>query len=366
MTPVRIAVVGVGHLGKEHARILAGFPEVKLVGVADRNRHQAKLIADRHGSVPYDSHEDLFDLVDAVTIASPTLYHHAIARSFLERGIPVLVEKPITTTLAQANELVEIANAQGVPFQVGHIERFNPAYENLVRRNINPKLIESERHGPFTGRSTDIGVVLDLMIHDLDLILSLVRSPVRDVSALGAAVFGGHEDFVNARLIFENGCVANVTAGRISPLPKRKLRIWAPEGYAGINFVDKQLVLVQPSEEVRRHGLSQMHLDPSRREQLKQDVFTKHMESMDLDCTQDHDQLTAELRHFIECVQTGRTPRVTGEDGRDALELADRILASVQRHPWNGTIDGPVGPKQMPAPMGHLFEPESDAEREAA
>lgn len=368
MTPLRMAVVGVGHLGKEHARILAGLPDVTLVGVVDRNFNQAKTIADRHGATPFASHEDLFERVDAVTIAAPTLFHHALARSFLERGIPVLVEKPITTTLAQADDLVEIANAQGVPFQVGHIERFNPAFENLMQRRINPKLIESERHGPFTGRSTDIGVVLDLMIHDLDLILSLVRSPVREISALGACVFGGHEDFVNARLIFENGCVANVTAGRISPLPKRKLRIWAPEGYAGINFVDKQLILVQPSEEVRRYGLSQMHLDPARREQLKQEVFTKHMESLDLDCTQDQDQLTSELSHFVQCVRTGRTPRVTGEDGREALALADRILAAVQRHPWNGTMDGPVGPKQMPAPESHLFEPETEGEgdREAA
>ena len=172
-----------------------------------------------------------------------------------KRGIPVLVEKPITTTLAQADELVEIAMELGVPFQVGHIERFNPAFEDLTRRPLTPKLIEAERHGPFTGRSTDIGAVLDLMIHDLDLILSLVRSPVRDVYALGAPVFGGHEDIVNARLTFENGCVASVTASRISPRPKRKLRVWAPEGYAGIDFVEKRLTLVQPSDEVRRHGL---------------------------------------------------------------------------------------------------------------
>lgn len=365
MNRIRMAVVGVGHLGKEHARVLASFPDVELVGVADVNLAQARGIADRCRTRAFDDHEDLFDLVDAVSIAAPTLYHHAISRSFLERGIPVLVEKPITTTLAQADELVEIAAAQGIPFQVGHIERFNPAFEELTRRPLNPKLIESERHGPFTGRSTDIGAVLDLMIHDLDLILSLVRSPVRDVYALGAQVFGGHEDIVNARLTFANGCTASVTASRISPRPKRKLRVWAPEGYAGIDFVEKRLTLVQPSDEVRRHGLSQLHLDPNRREQLKQDVFGKHMETLELDCTRDQDQLTAELRHFVGAVRTGRTPRVTGEDGRDALALADRILASVQRHPWTGTADGPVGPKAMPAPLGKLFEPELEG-REAA
>ena len=366
MSRIRMAVVGVGHLGKEHARVLGSFPDVDLVGVADVNAQQARAVAERCRTRAFDDHEDLFDLVDAVTIAAPTLYHYQIARSFLERGIPVLVEKPITTTLAQADELVEIAGAQGVPFQVGHIERFNPAFEDLAGRPLTPKLIEAERHGPFTGRSTDIGVVLDLMIHDLDLILSLVRSPVKEVCALGAHVFGGHEDIVNARLVFESGCVASVTASRISPRPKRKLRVWAPEGYAGIDFVDKRLTLVQPSDDVRRHGLSQLHLDPNRREQLRQDVFGKHMETAELDCARDHDQLTAELRHFVGVVRTGRTPRVTGEDGRDALALADRVLASVQRHSWSGTADGPFGPKGMPAPLGKLFEPAQEGGREAA
>jgi predicted dehydrogenase len=366
MNRIRMAVVGVGHLGKEHARILASFPDVQLVGVADVNEHQARSVAHRCRTRAFDSHEDLFDMVDAVCIAAPTLYHHTIARSFLNRGVAVLVEKPITTTLAQADELVEIAAAQDVVFQVGHIERFNPAFEELTERTMSPKLIESERHGPFTGRSTDIGVVLDLMIHDLDLILSLVRSPVRDVYALGAQVFGGHEDIVNARLTFEDGCIASVTASRITPRPKRKLRVWAPEGYAGIDFVEKRLTLVQPSDEVRRHGLSHLQLDPARREQLKQDVFGKHMETLELDCVRDHDQLTAELRHFVGAVKTGRMPRVTGEDGRDALALADRILASVQRHHWDGTLNGPVGPKAMPAPKGKLFEPEQEAGREAA
>jgi predicted dehydrogenase len=366
MNRIRMAVIGVGHLGKEHARVLSTFNDVDLVGVCDRNDHQARVVAQRCRTKAFDNHEDLFDLVDAVSIAAPTLYHHAIARSFLERGIPVLVEKPITTTLAQADELVEIAAAQDVPFQVGHIERFNPAFEELVHRPLNPKLIESERHGPFTGRSTDIGAVLDLMIHDLDLILSLVRSPVVDVYALGAQVFGGHEDIVNARLTFENGCIASVTASRISPRPKRKLRVWAPEGYAGIDFVEKRLTLVQPSDEVRRHGLSHLQLDPARREQLKQDVFGKHMETLELDCIRDHDQLTSELRHFVGCVKTGRMPRVSGEDGRDALALADRILASVQRHPWEGRLDGPIGPKAMIPPLGKLFEQEAEEGREAA
>src|SRR5205807_7121265 len=239
---------------------------------------------------------------------------------FLKRSIPVLVEKPVCRTLAEANDLIELAEKAGVALQVGHIERFNPAFEELARRPIVPKFVEAERHGPFTGRSVDIGAVLDLMIHDLDLLLALVGGPVRAVSAVGAAVFGGHEDMVNARLEFATGCVAHVTASRISPRPKRRLRIWAPEGYAGIDFVSRKLVLVQPGEEVRRYGLRVDRMDVATKGRLKDEVFGRYLQVLNLDGDRKGDQLTAELRHFVDCVRSGRKPRVTGEDGRDALE----------------------------------------------
>src|SRR5262245_21957573 len=233
MTRLRTAVIGVGHLGQHHARILSQFPDVDLVGVADATPAQASPIAQRVGARPYDSFEPLLGQVDAVTVVTPTSFHHPIAAEFLRRGVPVLVEKPMCKTVAEADELIALAAAADVPLQVGHIERFNPAFEELAKRPIRPAFLEAERHGPFTGRSTDIGAVLDLMIHDLDLILSLVMSPVREVSAVGASVFGGHEDMVNARLVFESGCVAHVTASRITARPKRRMRVWAPEGYAG-------------------------------------------------------------------------------------------------------------------------------------
>lgn len=372
MNRLKIAVVGVGHLGKEHARILSHLPEVELVAVVDSNYDQAALIAEKCHCTPYDSYEPLLGNVDAVSIVTPTVHHHEVARSFLESGVPVLVEKPITVTLAQADDLIRLAQAKNVPLQVGHIERFNPAFEALLGRPIVPKLIESERHGPFTGRSTDIGVTLDLMIHDLDLILSLVKSEVRDIEALGSSVFGGHEDIAHARLVFQNGCVANVTASRVSPRPKRKLRVWASEGYAGIDFVTKRLTLVQPSDELRKYGLSALQLDPARREKLKAEVFGKHMQSVDLDCNRvsQGDQLTNELKHFVQCVRTGKRPRVTGEDGRAALALADRIIQALQRHTWTGSPEGPKGPKQLPPATGKLFDPNLERDyldnREAA
>jgi predicted dehydrogenase len=361
-----MAVIGVGHLGQHHARILAGMPDVELVGVVDANPEQARQIAAKLGTTPYNQFTPLLDRVDAVSIVTPTIHHHSVAAAFLKAGIPVLVEKPVCRTVAEADELISLAAKADVPFQVGHIERFNPAFEELSRRPIRPKFVEAERHGPFTGRSVDIGAVLDLMIHDLDLLLSLVQAPVKSVSAVGATVFGGHEDMVNARLEFENGCIAHVTASRITRQPKRRLRVWAPEGYAGIDFVTRKLTLVQQSEEVRRYGLRVEQLDPQAKARLKDEVFGRYLQVLNLDGDRKGDQLTAELRHFTDCVRTGRRPRVSGEDGRDALELAERVLTALRNHPWNGTAEGPLGPSGLPAPAGYLFSPAQIARPEAA
>jgi predicted dehydrogenase len=352
---LRLAVIGVGHLGKEHARILAGLSDVELVGVADVNLEQARAVAQRCGTQPYDSHTPLLNLVDAAVVAVPTAHHHAVAGEFLRRGIPLLVEKPLACNLEQADGLVGLARRHGTLLQVGHIERFNPAFEELQARPIQPKFVECERLGPFTGRSLDVGVVLDLMIHDLDLLLALVGAPVRSVEALGVSVFGGHEDVVHARLVFESGCVANVTASRATPKPVRRMRVWAPEGYASIDFARRCLTLVQPSEEVRRHGLDPRRLDPAALALLKDDLFGQYLQVQERDCNHG-DQLTRELEDYVRCVQTGSRPRVTGEDARDAIALATRILDCVARHQWNGRADGPAGPSHLPTPLGLLFD----------
>jgi predicted dehydrogenase len=365
MTRVRMAVIGVGHLGQHHARILAGLPDVDLVGVVDANPDQAQAVGDRLGTAAFADFEPLVGRVDAVSVVTPTIHHHRVAAAFLTAGTPVLVEKPVCRTVAEATDLIELAEKAGVPLQVGHIERFNPAFEDLSRRPIVPKFVEAERHGPFTGRSVDIGAVLDLMIHDLDLLLALIGGPVRTVSAVGAAVFGGHEDMVNARLEFENGCVAHVTASRISARPKRRLRVWAPEGYAGIDFVSRKLTLVQAGEELRRYGLKVDKLDAAAKARLKDEVFGRYLQVLHLDGDRKGDQLTAELRHFVDCVKTGRRPRVTGEDGRDALELAERVLGALRCHQWAGSPDGPIGPGAFPRPSGWLFQPPQER-KEAA
>ncbi|MCS6852866.1 MAG: Gfo/Idh/MocA family oxidoreductase [Gemmataceae bacterium] len=362
MTRLRLAVIGVGHLGKEHARILASLPDVELVGVADVNPEQAQTVARRCGTRAYSSYWPLLNLVDAACIAAPTCEHHAIGCEFLRRGLPVLIEKPLALNREQAEELVILARRHHTILQVGHIERFNPAFEELGRRPFQPKFVECHRLGPFTGRSTDIGAVLDLMIHDLDLLLHLVKGPVVAVEALGASIFGGEEDVAHARLTFANGCLANLTASRASAQPQRCMRLWGPEGYAKVDFARRRLTLVQPSERLRREGLDPRRLDPAARALLRDELYGKYLEVRELDCNGPGDQLTEELREFVRCVRTGASPRVPGEDGRDAVALAGRILEAIRGHRWEGRSDGATGPRQLPPPRGRLFaSPDAEA-----
>lgn len=351
---LKMAVIGVGHLGQAHARILAGMPDVELVGVADANAAQSQLVAERHHCRSFTHFGPLLDLVDAACIVVNTVHHHSVARPFLDRGIHLLIEKPVTATVEQADDLLAASRASGAIIQVGHIERFNPAFEELCSRPIRPKFVECERHGPFTGRSMDIGAVLDLMIHDLDLLHALDGSTVVHVEAMGVAVFGAHEDMVNARLKFQSGCVATLTASRIAALPKRRLRIWAPEGYAGVDFVHRKLSLVQPSDQLRRHGIDTRNLDPAKRSQMQSEVFGRHLEMDHMTCQAPADQLTRELQDFVAAARTGSKPRVTGDDGRTALALATRILDSVRRHQWDGRPEGAIG-VSMPQAQGRLF-----------
>jgi predicted dehydrogenase len=362
MTRFRVGVVGVGHLGKEHARILAGMPDVTLVGVADPNAAQAEAVALRCGTRAYPDHRPLLDAVDAAVIAAPTAHHHAVARDFLRRGVPLLIEKPLTADLNQADELVDLARKQNTILQVGHIERFNPAFEELLRHSLRPKYLACERCGGFSGRSTDVGVVLDLMIHDLDLVLSLVRAPVTSVWAMGVAVLGGHEDICRTRVTFADGCVADFSASRVHPTPVRRMQVWGAEGYAGIDFAKRHLTLMQPAAFLRQGGLDSRRLDAATAASLKSELFTRYFQTQEIDCA-GGDQLTAELQDFLGCVRDGRTPRVDGVAGREAVAVATEVLDALQQHAWEGSIAGPAGPHQIPDATGSLFIPPA---REAA
>jgi predicted dehydrogenase len=346
MKRLRMAVVGVGHLGKEHARILASLPDVELVGVADVNLDQAQSVARRFNTKAFSDYWPLLNLVDAASIVVPTTHHLSVAREFLKRGIAVLVEKPLALSAAQCQEMVDLAAEQKTVLQVGHIERFNPAFEELSRRPLTPHILRAQRMGPFTGRSTDIGVVLDLMIHDLDIVLALVKSPVRSVEATGMYVFGTHEDIASARLTFDNGAIAEITASRASPTMSRTLQIWGPEGYAEADFAARKLKLMQPSAEVRRNGLDPARLDPASRARIREELFTRHLEVMSIDGKM-QDQLTCELEDFVTSVQSDTSPRVTGLDGCNAVSVAERVLASLRARRCEFSAAGPLFPHKV-------------------
>src|SRR5262249_52312579 len=256
------------------------------------------------------------------------------ARDFLERGIHLLVEKPLAATLAEGLDLARLAACAGAALQVGHIERFNPAFEELQRRPLRPRFMACERCGKFTGRSTDVGAVLDLMIHDLDLVLSLVKSPVRRVEALGVSVLGGHEDIAQARVTFTDGCVADLRASRVHPTTVRTLQAWGAEGHAGIDFARGHLTLMQPgAPPPAQRAVPAPRVDPS----------APPYQALELDCRTAHgeDQLTRELREFVRCVRAGGSPRVDAAAACDALALAGQVLESMRTHAWEGRADGP-------------------------
>ncbi len=348
MSALRVAVIGVGHLGRHHARVLAGIEGVDLVGVADARIEQARAVAEPLGTRAFDDYRALLDQVDAVSVAVPTSLHREVAGAFLERGIPTLVEKPLASSLAEADALVTLARQRGTILQVGHIERFNPALASLDGLGLRPKYVHAERLGLYTFRSTDIGVVLDLMIHDIDLLLSLVPTPVRSVSALGLNLFGGHEDIANARIEFEDGCVADLTASRASLQAVRKMRIWGAEGYAALDFATKQASIVRPSDALRQGVLDLDGLDLTKPAEVKTHLFGGKVFRVDQVHNEGREPLALELEDFVRAVREGTRPRVTGEDALRAMRLADQILQSLNAHQWEGHPAGPIGPRDLP------------------
>ena len=350
MNRTKVAVVGVGHLGRHHARILAEMPEVELVGVVDGRPQQAQAVAEACRTRAFADYRDLLDEVDAVSVAVPTSAHREVAGAFLDRGIPTMVEKPLATTLLEAEQLVGLSEKSGALLQVGHIERFNPALSALESLAFRPKYITAERLGTYTFRSTDIGVVLDLMIHDIDLLLSMVASPVKSVAAVGVSVFGDHEDVANARVEFEDGTVANLTASRASFQAVRKMRLYGPEGYVGLDFAARQGTIIRPSERLRRGEIDLDGLDLTQAAAVKERIFGKILR-VDQVQGEGREPLALELEDFIQAVRTGSRPRVTGLDALRAVRLADQVLQSLRSHAWEGRMDGPAGPHHLPEPL---------------
>jgi len=308
---IKAGVVGVGSLGQHHARVYSELAETELVGVYDVNPEQAREVAARHGVKAFDSLDAFANEVEAASIAVPTDRHHEIAGLLLDRGMHLLVEKPITVTTAEAEDLVARAQAGKLILQVGHIERFNPVLSLLENRSGLPRFIESHRLSPYPPprsglppRGTEVSVVLDLMIHDLEIILHLVNSPVKEIRAVGVPVLSRTEDIANVRLLFENSCVANITASRISPEKMRKIRVFLDDAYVSLDYQDQ-------SGEI--YGKTATGIT---REEVPVDKG---------------EPLALELRAFAQCVMRHNEPVVSGEHAAEALKLAIEILHSIQK-----------------------------------
>jgi predicted dehydrogenase len=351
MDRLRVGVVGVGHLGKHHARILGAIEGVDLVGVADARIEQARAVAAPLRTQAFGDYRELLDRVDAVTIAVPTVLHREVAGPFLERGIAAMVEKPLAPSLAEAIELVELAREHDALLQVGHIERFNPALTTLDSLRLRPKYIAAERLSTYTFRSTDIGVVLDLMIHDLDLLVSQVQAPARSVQALGLSLFGPFEDIANARITFEDGCVADLTASRASFQAVRRMQLYGAEGYATLDFAARCGTIVRPSDRLRNGELDLEGVDLTQPAAIKQHIFGKVLR-VDHVQLEGREPLALELEDFVRAAMTGARPKVSGDDALRVMQLADRVLQSLECHSWEGRPDGPVGPYELPEPLG--------------
>ncbi len=304
MEKIRVGVIGVGRLGAEHARIYSAMEEAELAGAADIDPARGAEIAGKCGTAYFPDYRMLEGKVDAVSIAVPTDRHCSAASFFLERGVHVLLEKPVTETLEQADRLIELSEAKGVILQVGHIERFNSALSRASNEIKNPRFIECHRLAPYQPRGTEVSVILDLMIHDIDIILDMVRSPVAEIAALGVNVLSADIDIANARLSFENGAVANITSSRVSREKLRKLRIFAPNSYVSINFLD------QSATSCRR----------------KDGNIAVEQISVEKD-----EPLRLELEHFIYCIVHKKPPLVSGRQGREALRVALSISEIIRK-----------------------------------
>jgi predicted dehydrogenase len=324
MNHLAVGVIGVGHLGSLHAKMYAQMQSAKLVGVYDCDEARAVKIADEYGARAFSTLEALLAEVEAVSIATPTQAHHEAAMNALERGIHCLIEKPITATIEQARVLVDTAAARMVKLQVGHIERFNPAILALEPYRLRPLFIESHRLAQFNPRGSDVAVVLDLMIHDIDLILSLVKSPVARIDANGVAVISDTPDIANARLQFENGCVANVTASRISQNKMRKMRIFQQDAYISLDFAQGLAEVFRLVDEDEPNSKPTMRLGKIDQGRHKRIIVYEQPE------VKETNALKYELEQFIHSVRKNLEPPVTGRDGLQALEVAQEILHAIE------------------------------------
>ncbi len=336
MRRMRVGVVGVGRMGKLHARVLSEMDDVELTCVVDTDEATARNVARQRDCKALASEAEAVALVDAAVIAVPTIAHISAARPFVEAGKDVLIEKPLTNDPAEGEELIALAESSGATVQVGHTERFNPAVVAMQKYAIRPKFIEAHRISPFTFRSAEIGVVLDMMIHDLDLVLMLGKGKVENLHAVGTNVIGAHEDICNARLEFDNGCVANVTASRLAIKTERKMRIFSEEAYLSVDYGKRVGLVVQRS---RNLDLIQMARDLKVDDlaELAQNVdYAKLLNVEELVVDDSIEPLRRQAEAFRDTVVSNVTPVVSAKDGLAAVRLANEIVQAIKSYQWDG------------------------------
>lgn len=302
---IRVAVIGIGNMGRHHARIYSEMENVDLAGIVDTKKDITESFAGKLQTKYYPDYKDLYGKVDAVNIAAPTHLHYQITKDFLERDIHVLIEKPITTDLNQAKELVALANKRDLILQVGHLERFNPAMMEFKRLINEPLFIEAQRMSFPTNRNLDVGIVWDLMIHDLDILLNIVKSDIEDISATGISVYSDFEDLAMVKILFKNGCLARLVSSRVSGEKLRQMKVIENGRTLHLDFVNQAVTLMRPPINGKPNTFEHIYVEKG-------------------------EPLKLEINHFIECVAQHKTPLVTGEDGKRALELAMQILSSMK------------------------------------
>lgn len=306
---LRVAVIGVGYLGRFHSLIYSRMPDVDLVGVVDPNADRANAVGAEAGCAAFTDSAELVEQVDAVSIVAPTTVHLQVAEPFLRRGVHVMLEKPIAATRVQGEEIVRLADQSGATLQIGHLERFNAGIMALAERISEPRYVEAQRMGGFTERATDVDVVSDLMIHDIDIILSLMGSEIRQISAVGTPVLTPHVDIASARLEFASGAVANVVASRVSDKMTRRIRVFQPSGYLSLDFVDQTIDIAYPRAVP----------GTERPEIVRERIQVEPVKPLD-----------RELAAFVECVRSGRPPLVDGRVGLEALDVALKVQSSIR------------------------------------
>lgn len=333
-TNIRTAVVGAGKMGAIHAKVYSQLPQSEFVAVVDIDENKAHQLAEQYNCFATTSCEDILDKVDAVTIAAPTVEHLKLAKIFIRNKIPVLIEKPLAANVKEGKKIVALAKKYNTVVAAGYSERCNPVVQAIKRLNIEPKFIEATRISPYTFRSTDIGVVLDVMIHDIDIILSLAASKIKKVDAVGVSVIDQAEDICNARIVFTNGCIANITASRLALKTERKVRVFSRQAYLSVDYLKKSGIIIKADPNTNVVGWVKQH------KALGDFDLTKvnwpdllHIEQLQVD---DKEPLRLEQEAFLRAVSDrALMPEVSAEEGLAALRCAEMILASVKKHKWD-------------------------------